>query len=114
VEVLYNIQNLLLHYRKLNKLTKKDPFPWPRIDDLLDSLEGQCFFSSLDCFSGYWQIPLEKKSREMSAFATPTGIYHFIVMLLVCAMLLLIFVVLWKRFWPNFSINSLLSILTIF
>jgi hypothetical protein len=73
-------------YRKLNKLTTKDKFPLPRIDDLLDSLEGQCFFTSLDCFSGYWQIPLDNKSCELTAFSTPSGVYSLMSCLLVYLM----------------------------
>jgi hypothetical protein len=41
---------------KLNSITKKDSFPLPRIDDELDMLSSQNFFSTIDLASGYWQI----------------------------------------------------------
>jgi hypothetical protein len=45
---------LCVDYRKLNAITKKDSFPLPRIDDVLDLLVGRKFFSTLDMASGYW------------------------------------------------------------
>ena len=44
-----------IDYRKLNKVTKKDAYPIPRIDDTLDALAGSCWFSTLDLISGYWR-----------------------------------------------------------
>ncbi len=49
---------LCVDFRKLNAITKKDSFPLPRIDDVLDLLQGQKYFSTLDLASGYWQIEL--------------------------------------------------------
>jgi hypothetical protein len=43
-------------YMKLNSITKKDSFPLPRIEDELDMLSGQNFFSLIDLASGYWKI----------------------------------------------------------
>ena len=67
-------------YRTLNSITKADTFPLPRIDDLLDQLGGACYFSTLDLASGFWQIRMEPVSREKTAFATPHGLYEFLVM----------------------------------
>lgn len=64
-------------YRKLNKITKKDVYPLPRIDDSLDRLRNARYFSSLDLRSGYWQIEVDERDREKTAFITPDGLYEF-------------------------------------
>ena len=50
-------------YRRLNAVTRKDTFPLPRIDDLLDQLSGKTVFSTLDAKRGYWQIRVQAESR---------------------------------------------------
>jgi len=67
-------------YRRLNAVTRKDVFPLPRIDDLLDQLGGKRVFSTLDARSGYWQIQMHETSREKTAFVTMDGLYEFRVM----------------------------------
>ncbi|UYV80120.1 K02A2.6-like [Cordylochernes scorpioides] len=67
-------------YRRLNKITKKDVHPLPRIDDALDTLSGSRYFSTMDMRSGYWQIEVDDKDREKTAFITPDGLYEFNVM----------------------------------
>lgn len=69
-----------IDYRHLNKITKKDVYPLPRIDDALDCLHGAKFFSSIDLRSGYWQIAVDAQDREKTAFVTPDGLYQFKVM----------------------------------
>jgi transposase InsO family protein len=64
-------------YRKLNSISKKDVYPLPRIDDTLDCLKGARYFSSMDLFSGYWQIEVDEADREKTAFVTPEGLYQF-------------------------------------
>ncbi|UYV61745.1 K02A2.6-like [Cordylochernes scorpioides] len=64
-------------YRRLNKITKKDVYPLPRIDDSLDSLAGSSYFYTMDLRSGYWQIEVDEKDREKTAFITPDGLYEF-------------------------------------
>lgn len=67
-------------YRKLNAVTKKDVYPLPRIDDVIDCLHSAAYFSSLDLRSGYWQIPMHPDDKEKTAFVTPDGLYEFNVM----------------------------------
>lgn len=67
-------------YRHLNRITKKDVYPLPRIDDALDCLHGANYFSSIDLRSGYWQISVDERDREKTAFVTPDGLYQFKVM----------------------------------
>ena len=64
-------------YRKLNQVTKLDEFTLPRIDDTLDILNGSKHFSALDLASGYWQVAMDKDSKEKTAFTTFAGLYHF-------------------------------------
>ena len=67
-------------YHKLNAVTRKDAHPLPRVDDLLDSLQGASMFSTLDLCSGYWQISMEPHDREKTAFATRDGLWEFLCM----------------------------------
>ena len=67
-------------YRRLNAHTKKDAFPLPRIDDSLNSLSVQAWFSTLDLASGYWQVRLSEDAKPTTAFATHSGLFQFAVM----------------------------------
>lgn len=67
-------------YRRLNDVTKKDSYPLPRIDDTLDMLTGVKWFSTLDLKSGYWQVELDPKDKEKTAFSTGKGLWQFKVM----------------------------------
>ena len=64
-------------YRLLNHVTLKDSYPLPRIDDSLDALVNAQWFSTLDLASGYWQVTMDSNDAEKTAFATPTGLFHF-------------------------------------
>lgn len=68
---------LCVDYRALNRMTVKDHYPLPRIDDQLDLLHNKKYFTSLDLRSGYYQIPVEKTSRGKTTFVTPDGAYSF-------------------------------------
>ena len=68
-------------FMDLNKACPKDPFPMPRIDQLVDAIVGHPRMSFLDAFQGYHQIPLALEDQEKTAFVTPTGNYHYKVML---------------------------------
>ena len=67
-------------YRELNKVTWKDTFPLPWVDDLLDQLGQSKYFTTLDLASGYWQIRVAPNSRDKTAFVTPHGLFQFRVM----------------------------------
>ena len=67
-----------IDYRKLNSITKNDANPLPRVDDLLDALNGYTMFSTLDLRSGYWQVSMRPEDREKTAFVTPGGLYEFL------------------------------------
>lgn len=67
-------------YRRLNAIKKKDVYPLPRIDDVIDCLHSASYFSSVDLRSGYWQIPMDPAHKEKTAFVTPDGLFEFNVM----------------------------------
>ena len=69
-----------IDYRKLNAVTKMDVYPLPRIDDTLDLLANNLYFSTLDLASGYWQVQMDGTSQEKTAFTTHAGLYEFKVM----------------------------------
>ncbi|UYV72850.1 hypothetical protein LAZ67_10000987, partial [Cordylochernes scorpioides] len=67
-------------FRRLNHITKKDVYPLPRIDDVLDHLSSARYYSTMDLKTGYWQVEVDERDREKTAFVTPDGLYEFMVM----------------------------------
>ena len=67
-----------IDYWRLNSITKKDVYPLPRIDDILDTLGGTKFFSSLHLAAGYWQIGMDDESKAKSVFITHHSLYEFV------------------------------------
>ena len=52
-----------VYYRGLNNVTVKDVYPLPRMDDSLAMLSNSRYFSTLDLYAGYWQVPMDEKSK---------------------------------------------------
>ena len=83
-----------IDYRKLNSVTKIDAHPLPRVDDLLEALNGNTIFSTLDLCRGYWQVGMHPNDCEKLLYHTtedymnscashmvcPTPLLHFIVL----------------------------------
>jgi hypothetical protein len=73
-----NDWRLCVDYRPLNKITVKDKYPIPLIEEQISRLAGFQWFVSLDLLSGYYQIPMNPESVEMTAFVTQDGHYEFV------------------------------------
>ena len=66
-----------IDYRKLNDATRKDHFPLPFIDQMLERLAGKEYYCFLDGFSGYFQIPIDQNDQEKTTFTCPFGTYAY-------------------------------------
>ncbi|GJY48622.1 reverse transcriptase domain-containing protein [Tanacetum coccineum] len=66
-----------IDYRKLNEATRKDHFPLPFMDQMLERLAGNDYYCFLDGFSGYFQIPIDPKDQEKTTFTCPYGTFAY-------------------------------------
>ncbi|GKA61578.1 putative reverse transcriptase domain-containing protein [Tanacetum coccineum] len=71
---------MCIDYRELNKLTVKNRYPLPRINDLFDQLQGSSIYSKIDLWSGYHQLRIREEDIPITAFRTRYGHYEFQVM----------------------------------
>nr|GEW36058.1 reverse transcriptase domain-containing protein [Tanacetum cinerariifolium] len=68
---------VFIDYRKLNEATRKDHFPLPFMDQMLERLAGNEYYCFLDGFSGYFQIPIDPKDQEKTTFTCPYGRFAY-------------------------------------
>ncbi|GJY35884.1 reverse transcriptase domain-containing protein [Tanacetum coccineum] len=68
---------LCIDYRKLNEATRKDHFPLPFMDQMLEILAGNEYYCFLDGFSSYFQIPIDPKDQEKTTFTSPYGTFAY-------------------------------------
>ena len=67
-----------IDFRQLNAATVKDAHPLPWVDDLLETLHGACWFSTLDLKSWYWKVPICEEDKPKTAFRTSSSqLYEF-------------------------------------
>jgi len=64
-------------FRTLNSVTKFDTYPIPVFEEATASLHGSRYFTTLDCQSGFWQVPIREEHRERTGFTVPSGHYEF-------------------------------------
>ena len=72
-----NAIRLYIDYRRLNSITRPDPFQMPMIHDLLDNVAGETRLTKVDMNKGFYQVPLDKDSQDMTAFCSPLGKFAF-------------------------------------
>ena len=68
---------IFIDYRKLNKATRKDHFPLPFLDQMLNRLAGHEYYCFLDRYSGYNQITIAPEDQEKTTFICPYGTFAF-------------------------------------
>jgi transposase InsO family protein len=68
---------MCIDYRKLNEVTKRDAYPMPNIQEVLNALNGAEIFSKMDALSGYHQVELREEDVEKTAFGCKEGIFEF-------------------------------------
>ena len=102
---------ICVYYKELNKATKKDHFPLPFIDQVLDTLAGKKYFSFLDGYSGYNQISIAPKNQDKTTFTCPWGTLSYSILAfglcnalqhsnkLLLASLLIYHMIVWKYIW---------------
>ena len=70
-------KRFVVDFRLLNDVTKRDRYPLPNIDDILENCHGSKIFTQLDFASGYWAIPIAEGDKAKTAFSVPRGKFEF-------------------------------------
>ena len=73
-------KRMVIDYRALNAQTVRNRYPLPRVDELFDQLQGKAFFSKIDLRTGCWQIRVDAKDVEKTAFTSRHGHYEWLVL----------------------------------
>lgn len=68
---------MCVEYLQLNGKTRKDAFPFPRIEESLEALSGAQWFTTMDLASGYNQVPVTKQDKPKTSFCTPFGLFEW-------------------------------------
>ena len=71
---------LVINYRQLNKQTEQPFWPLPSVEEILDTLEASCYFSTIDMSWCFYQLPLQTSSQDLILFSTPFGSFKWPVM----------------------------------
>ena len=66
-----------VNFSKLNAVSAFDPYPMPRVDELIERLGHANFLTTLDLCKGYWQVPLTEASKDLTTFRVPGGLFRF-------------------------------------
>jgi hypothetical protein len=93
---------LCIDYRELNRVTIKNKYPLPRINDLFDLLRGSSVFSKIDLLSGYHQLKVREEDVPTIAIQTQYGRYEFLVMSFRMTNALSVFMDLMKRVFHEY------------
>ena len=64
-------------FRALNDVTERDTYPLSLIADVIDKMDGTCYWTTLDAASAYWSVPLDEDDKHKTAFSVPRGKYEF-------------------------------------
>ena len=71
---------MCINYKSLNKISMKNRYPLPQIDELIDNIKGAKFFTKLDLKSGYQQIPIASTNVWKMDFKTKEGLFEWLFM----------------------------------
>ena len=66
-----------IDFRKVNKVTEFDAEPMPNMEEVIIKMSGHNFFTKMDLSKGYWQVSLSERSKPLTAFETPRGLFQF-------------------------------------